>query len=177
MAVLPFVVQPKKNTEIVRLGNEEIGIIEIERKGYLSVAEKSFVDSVMQGTDGVTQLVFLANKISKEQKVTPEKAYLAVTDVMQGNPTTKLHDTISSQYGEELSQITTKMSESMQRRAIAATTVLIQTRVNHEWTFEDTLTLDPEFLDQFVALYEREENREPVTAQSREKEAAEVVGK
>ena len=177
MAVLPFVVQPKKNTEILRLGNEEIGIIEIERKGYLSVAEKSFVDSVMQGTDGVTQLVFLANRVSKEQKTTPEKAYVAITDAMQGNINSKLSELISAEYSKDLSEITTKMSESMQRRAIAATTVLIQTRINHEWTFDDTLKLDPQFLDEFVALYEREDNREPVTPQSREKEAAEVVGK
>ena len=177
MAVLPFVVQPKKNTEILRLGNEEIGIIEIERKGYLTVAEKSFVDSVTQGSDGVTQLVYLANRVSKEQKTTPEKAYLAITDVLQNRITSKLHEAVSSEYGEELSQVTAKMSESMQRRAIAATTVLIQTRINHDWTFEDTLTLDPAFLEQFTELYDREENREPVTPKSKEKEAVDVVGK
>jgi len=177
MAVLPFVVQPKKNVETVRLGNEEIGIIEIQRKGYLSVAEKAFVDSVMQGSDGVTQLVLLSNRISKEHKTTPEKAYLAITDVMQGSVTSKLHETISEHYGSEVSQVTARMTESLQRRAIAATTVLIQTRIDHDWTIEDTMTLDPEFLGQFVDLYEKEERREPVTPEEKEKEAAEIVGK
>lgn len=177
MALLPFVVQPKKNTEIVRIGNEEIGILEIERKGYLSVAEKSFVESVMQGSDGVASIVYLANKISKDHKTTPEKAYVAITDAMQGNTAGKLQELISNQYADELSQIISKMAESMQRRAIAATTILIQTRINHDWTFEDTLTLDPEFLDQFVQLYDREEQREAIKEHSKEEEAAEVVGK
>lgn len=177
MALLPFVVQPKKNTEIVRIGNEEIGILEIERKGYLSVAEKAFVESVMQGSDGVASIVFLANKISKEHKTTAEKAYIAITEVMQGNTSGKLQETISNEYGDEVTQITSKMAESMQRRAIAATTVLIQTRINHEWTFEDTLKLDPEFINQFVELYDKEEQREPVKAESKQEEAAEVVGK
>jgi len=177
MAVLPFVVQPKKNTEIVRLGNEEIGIIEIERKGYLTVAEKAFVDGVTQGSDGISQMVFLANKVSKEHKTTPEKAYLAITEVMQGQVNTKLQESISSEYASEMAVITAKMTESLQRRAIAAATVLIQTRINHEWSFDDTLTLDPELLEQFVELYDREEKREPVNAQSKEAEAAEIVGK
>ena len=45
MAVLPFVIQPKKNTEIIKIGDEQIGVFEIERKGYLTVAEKSFVEN------------------------------------------------------------------------------------------------------------------------------------
>jgi len=177
MAVLPFVVQPKKNSEIVKIGNNEIGVVEIERKGYLSVAEKAFVDSVMQGSDGIAHMVFLANRISREKKTSPEKAYMAITEVMQGKVEDKLCDMISNEYGEEIASVTSKMTESLQRRAIAATTVLIQTRVNSDWTIEDTLKLDPEFLNQFGALYDREEQREPVTAESKEKEAAEVVGK
>ena len=30
---------PKKNTEKIKVGNDEVGVFEIERKGYLSVAE------------------------------------------------------------------------------------------------------------------------------------------
>lgn len=177
MAILPFVVQPKNCTETVRIGNDDIGVIEITRKGYLSVAEKAFVDSVMQGSDGVTQLVFLSNKIAKEHKTTTEKAYMAITDVMQGNATSKLHEIVQTQYADEVSQITAKMAESVQRRAIAITTILLQTRVNHEWGIEDTMSLDPLFLEKFVELYEQEERREPVNPETKEKEAAEIVGK
>lgn len=177
MKTLPFVVQPKKNIELIRVGNEEVGEIEVTRKGYLSVAEKAFVDNVMQGSDGVQSIVHLANRISKEQKTTSEKAYLVITDVMQGTVTSKLHEVVFDTYGEEISTVTGKMSESMARRAIAAATILIQTRVNHEWTIEDTLELDPILLNGFVELYDREERRDPVSQESREKEAADIVGK
>lgn len=177
MAVLPFVVQPKKNTEIVRLGNEQVGVIEIERKGYLSVAEKTFVDNVMQGSDGVSGLVHLANKVSREQKTTPEKAYLAITEVMSGVSVGKLESIISTEYSEEIAEVSTKMTDAIQRRSIAATTILIQTRINHEWTVADTLTLDPELLTDFTMLYDREEQREPVVKEKEEEEAKEIVGK
>jgi len=177
MALLPFVVQPKKNTETVRLGNEEIGVIEIKRKGYLSVAEKTFVDNVMQGSDGVAALVQLANKISREREVSPEKAYIAITEVMGGLATEGLEQEVAVEYATEIAEISTRMTEAIQRRAIAATTVLIQTRINHEWTVQDTLTLDPELLTEFTALYDREEQREPVEPEKREEEAKEIVGK
>lgn len=179
MTLLPFVVQPKSNTEIVRLGSEEIGVVEITRKGYLSVAEKTFVDGVMQGSDGVSSMVLLANRVARENKTTAEKAYVAISDAMQGASGNGLSVVVSDRYSEQIAQITAKMTESIQRRAIAATTILIQTRINHNWTFEDTLKLDPQMLDQFMAFYEREEQREPIAIKdkSKEEEAAEIVGK
>lgn len=176
MALLPFVVQPKKNTEKIKVGNDEVGVFEIERKGYLSVAEKSFVENVTQGSDGVSSLVRLANQVAKEFKVAPEKAYVAVTDAISGKNTSKLAASISEKYGEELAFATSRMAESMQRRGIAAATILLQTRVNHEWTIEDTLQLDPIIVEQLTSLYDREEQRDPVEVKPLE-EAKEIVGK
>ena len=177
MALLPFVVQPKKNTEKIKVGNDEVGVFEIERKGYLSVAEKSFVENVTQGSDGVSSLVRLANKVASEFRVAPEKAYAAITDAMSGKSSNKLASQISQQYEEELAYATSRMAESMQRRSIAAATILLQTRVNHEWTLEDTLQLDPQIVEQLTELYDREEQREPVEKADPVEEAKEIVGK
>jgi len=177
MAKLPFVVQPKRNIEIIQIGDEESGVIEIERKGYLSVAEKAFVDSFMQGSDGISYIVQLANRLSRELKIGPDKAYVGITEAMSGKLDSKLAVTINENYGQELSVATAKMSDSMQRRAIAAATILLQTRINHEWTVDDTLGLDPVILDGLSKLYDREENKEAVSAKSAEEEAAEIVGK
>ena len=177
MALLPFVVQPKKNTEMVRVGNEEVGIFEIERKGYLSVAEKSFVENVTQGSDGVSSLVRLANRVAVDNKVAAEKAYAAITDAMSGKATSKLASAIAEKYEEELAYATSRMSESMQRRSIAAATILIQTRVNHEWTIQDTMELDPLLVEELTSLYDREEQREAIETTSSTEEAKEIVGK
>ena len=177
MALLPFVVQPKKNTEMVRVGNEEVGIFEIERKGYLSVAEKSFVENVTQGSDGVSSLVRLANRVAVDNKVAAEKAYAAITDAMSGKATSKLASSIAENYEEELAYATSRMSESMQRRSIAAATILIQTRVNHEWTIQDTMELDPLLVEELTSLYDREEQREAIETASSTEEAKEIVGK
>jgi len=177
MALLPFVVQPKKNTEILKVGNEEVGIFEIERKGYLTVAEKSFVESVTQGSDGISSLVRLANKIASDRKTTPEKAYIAITEAMSGNHSNKLAASVSKDYSNELADATSRMAESVQRRQIAAATILLQTRVNHEWTIQDTLSLDPVIVEQLTEIYDREEQRETVKIKTKGEEAKEIVGK
>jgi hypothetical protein len=60
MKTLPFVVQPKRKFTKVKIGTEQAGVLEIERRGYLTVSEKAFVDGVMQGTDGIAAIVNLA---------------------------------------------------------------------------------------------------------------------
>ena len=46
MAPLPFVVEPRRKPIVERVGNEESGVIEIERRGYLTTGEKTFVQQV-----------------------------------------------------------------------------------------------------------------------------------
>lgn len=177
MAVLPFVVQPKKNIEKIKVGNDEVGIFEIERKGYLSVAEKSFVENVTQGSDGVAVLVRLANRVGMDNKISAEKAYMAITDVMSGKTDTELGAKIADKYGEDIAIATARMAESIQRRQIAAATILIQTRINHEWTIQDTMDLDPLIVDELSVLYDREEKREPIEKKEKIEEVKEIVGK
>ena len=50
---LPFVVQPRLAPVIEQVGNEESGIFEIERRGYLTVAEKAMVQQATQGDESV----------------------------------------------------------------------------------------------------------------------------
>lgn len=179
MTKLPFVVAPKSQSKIVKIGNEEVGIIEIEKRGYLTVAEKSFVDAVMQNSDGVTGLVRLAGSIGRKRKITTEKAYSILIGIMDGSGTGTAANSIADEYGEEISQIQTQMSESIQRKSIAATTIMIQSRIDSEWTVEDTMTLQPELLVEFVKFYDSEEAKVELTEEKKDplEEAADIVGK
>jgi|TARA_R100000084_G_scaffold84260_1_gene39599 dihydropteroate synthase len=179
MAKLPFVVAPKIKTCKVRLGTEETGVVEIEKRGYLSVAEKSFVDSVLQQSDGVTQIVKLASTIARHRKISVETAYTQVVAAVSAEKKTKAQEEIAAEYADEINEIQSGMMESMSRKSIACTTILIQCRLNPDWTIEDTMTLQPELLAEFNRFYDSEEAKEdfePAKVDS-EKEAAEIVGK
>jgi len=178
MAKLPFVIAPKMKSYPVRLGNEDVGVIEIEKRGYLSVAEKSFVDSVMQGSDGVTSMVRLASKVARAEKISVEKAYNLIVGIIGGSDTSPLATSLSNNFGDEIAEIQSQMIDSMQRKSIACATVLIQSRIDAEWTVDDTMQLQPELLAAFSNFYDEEEQKiNPEKSEDPEEEAAEIVGK
>lgn len=133
----------------------------------------------MQGSDGVASIVKLASKIARERKIKVEKAYTLIVDIISGSDSSPLASNISNDHGDTIAEIQTQMVESLQRKAIACTTILIQSRINPDWTLEDTMELQPELLADFSKLYEEEEQKIDSAEGKKDKdeEAAEIVGK
>ena len=89
MRTLPFVVKPKRVFVNVKLGREEIGIIEIEKRGYLTVSEKTFVDG---GGVGETMHFFVVrDKNDKNYNRVGYSIDETITDYKQGNEFEKLY--------------------------------------------------------------------------------------
>lgn len=179
MANLPFVVQPKFKPVKVQIGNDEIGIFEIERKGYLTVAEKSFVDNFMSGSGGMREIVNLSNKISIKKKVKKEAAYNIIMNVMGGNIDSRTEKEVADEFSEEIAEISTLMIETQNKRSIAVATILLQSRIDPNWTLEDTFKIDPEMIKELNNFYEQEDAKlRPETEEKEEEELAkEIVGK
>lgn len=182
MKSLPFVVKPKRTFSKVQIGNEKSGIIEIEKRGYLTVSEKTFVDSVTQGSDAVSLIVALATRISSALDESVEACYVSIMKAIQNNlDDDELARRIKADYSKELGDVIAQLGDSMQKRAIAAATVLIQSRIDSEWTLEDTLNQDPALLAAFSDFYQSEElgdiEPEPSEKKSETEQAAELVGK
>ena len=179
MAKLPFVVQPKAKPVTVEIGNEDIGVFEIERRGYLTVAEKSFVDSFVSGSGGMRNLINLSNKIAYKKRLKKETSYIHVMNVLSGKFDSKLDKEIAEEYSQEIADISSEMIEMQNKRGIACATVLLQSRVDPEWTISDTFGIDPELIVQLVELYDKEEAKlKPDEEEgSPEAVAAEIVGK
>ena len=66
---LPFVVQPRLQPIVEQVGTEESGIIEIERRGYLSVAEKAIAQQAVGGDDSVRKMYVLGGRIARDAGV------------------------------------------------------------------------------------------------------------
>ena len=70
---LPFVVQPRRTTVIERVGTEKSGILEIERRGYLTTGEMAFVQQQTTSDDSTEKLLDLVQKVSKKFKIIPKR--------------------------------------------------------------------------------------------------------
>jgi hypothetical protein len=184
MRTLPFIVKPKIKSFVEKIGNDEIGIIEIERRGFLNVAEKAFVDQVSQSADTVASTVALATKLSSKTKKTVEVCYGAIMEAVQGVSENKFAMKIKEEYPEEIGSIMAALIETASRRGLACANILLVSRVDPDWTIEDTMSQHPDMIEALAVFYNEEERgykeeKEPEAKSSteEEEEVAEIVGK
>jgi len=176
---LPFVVQPRRTGRKIQVGTEESGIIEIEQRGYLTVSEKFYVNQISSNDKTLSLMVGLANKVSKESKRNNKESYDVISKYLQGQATAKDSEMMETKFSEELQEITGEITRVAATRELAQVTVLMRSRVDEDWTTEDTFELHPDLLSGIAELYQREEAKEypeieePVTQDAYE----EAVGK
>lgn len=148
---LPFVVSPRLEPIVETIGSDESGKIEIERRGFLSVAEKAFAGAALSGDDSIASVRRLAFKVSRE---TGKEFAEVIADISQGASAEYL-----SEYSQELDLVLNSMSQYQERRAIIAATTLLIYRIDSSWSIDDTLSLHPDIRDGLHLLFEDEERK------------------
>jgi len=176
---LPFVVQPRRSGRKIQVGTDESGIIEIEQRGYLTVSEKYYVNQITSNDKTLSLMVALANKISKESKRSNKESYEVISKYLQGEADKKDSEMMESKFTEELQEITAEISRVAATRELAQVTVLMRSRVDDDWTTEDTFEMHPDLLGAISELYQKEEAKEyPELEESITQDAyEEAVGK
>lgn len=157
---LPFVVQPRRASRIIRIGSEDSGIMEIEQRGYLTVSEKFYVSQVTGDDKTLPLMIGLANKVGKITKKTNRESYELIAAYLQGESSAKDSELMESKFSEELQEITAEISRSTSTRELAQATVMMQSRIDEDWKTEDTFELHPDLLAALANLYQSEEAKE-----------------
>lgn len=149
---LPFVVQPRLAPVVETIGNEYSGEIEIERRGYLSVAEKAWIQAFDDTDDSQGQLFAVAAHIGSELSMDPREVFELI-QVSNGQ------DSRLAPYSGELLEVIKKVNFSEERKAFVMATCMINSRVDPKWQVEDTMTLHPDLVEGLSALYKDEERK------------------
>ena len=97
MSKIPFVLQPKNEPVKEVVGNEEIGAVEILRRGYLTVGEKALVQGAGVNNSAFRGIQVLAAKIAKQQDIT-------VAAVMEAMANGTILDVAGPEMGDELGE-------------------------------------------------------------------------
>lgn len=148
---LPFVVQPRRQPIIEQLGTEESGIIAIERRGYLNVAEKSLVQFAMEDDSSLADMYTLSGRMARDLNLPLQQVLEEITQ--QPLPT---H---FAPYEEEISKVLMQMMAYQQRSAVIYATALLISRVDSDWTIEQTMNEHPDLIAALAELYTDEERR------------------
>jgi hypothetical protein len=147
---LPFVVAPRREPIIEILGSEESGQIEIHRKGYLTVAEKSFMQQASSSDETVSLLHKLASKVAKARGV---QAQEVVEMLGSGN----FQDPLLEGFEDDISEIYSAMGNYEQRRKVISATCLLYFRISQDWSIEDTMEMHPDLVDALYLLFQEED--------------------
>lgn len=147
---LPFVVEPRRQPITELVGTEESGKIEILRRGYLTVAEKSFIQQAMGGDSPILALHRLAGKVATSSGKTP-------VEVLETFGRGEISNPIFDDVAGELLDVMDSMKVYEGRKHLAAATGLLMYRHDQAWTIEDTLELHPDLVEGLFNLYVKEE--------------------
>jgi hypothetical protein len=166
---LPFVVQPRLQPIVERIGTEDSGVIEIERRGYLSVAEKAIAQQATQGDESVRKMYALGGRIARE---TGKQQLKVMQDLMQQDRPEYL-----SSFEDEILENMIEMMAYQERVDIVQATALIICRVDEKWTVEQSMDLHPDLIKLLSTLYNEEDSREVEALESAAKQNSGAEGK
>lgn len=166
---LPFVVQPRLQPIVEQVGTEESGIIEIERRGYLSVAEKAIAQQAVQGDDSVRKMYALGGRIARDSGIQQ-------LDVMQDlmKPTRPAY---MEAFEDEILEAMIEMMAYQERVDIVQATALIICRVDEGWTVEQSMDLHPDLVKLLSKLYTEEDQRSTEALEAAVQQDAGAEGK
>jgi hypothetical protein len=161
MATLPFVVQPRRQPILERIGSEESGLVEVERRGYLTAGEKAFVQQVQQFDNGTSEIITLSRRIARKYGLGMDKSYNLVLAIISSSATGEddLVGEIEEEFAEDLTSVVKGLSAGQTREELVMAACLIRYRVNPDFEISDIATVHPDLISGLATLYREEESR------------------
>jgi len=148
---LPFVVQPRLKPVLEQLGTDESGVIEIERRGFLTVAEKAMVQAGMAEESVMPQVYMLCGKIARKVEKSTAEVLAALT--------TQPSPEYLEPWQEEISELLVQMLSYQERMVLVQASALIISRIDSSWNINQTMELHPDLVSAIAGLYVEEESR------------------
>jgi hypothetical protein len=160
MSRLPFVVQPKREAELVEIGSDESGKISILRKGYLTTGEKAFMQQAIGNDETTLKIISISRHIAADNGIPLDSAYADTVAILggRGSIEPRLRD-IETKYMEDFTDLMTLLTNMQTKEKLISALCLLKYRVNDEIDINDVLTLHPDIIDGLSELYSLEERK------------------
>lgn len=164
MAKLPFVVQPRRQPIIELIGSEDSGKIEIERRGYLTSGEKSFVQQVQQYDGGTGEIVTLSRRAARKYGLSMDKSYGLILQIISGETASnaadeKLAESIETDFADDLTAVVRGLSATQVREDLVMAACMLKYRVDPDYDIGDIADIHPDLISGLAALYRDEDRR------------------
>lgn len=164
MAKLPFVVEPRRKPIVERVGTEESGIIEIERRGYLTTGEKAFFQQVQQYDGGTSEIVTVSRRIARKYSLGMDKAYNLAIAIISGvrdgtESDQELIGKIEDEFAEDLTAVVKGLAAGQVREDLVMAACLLKYRIDANFDIGDISAVHPDIIAGLATLYREEDRR------------------
>jgi hypothetical protein len=176
MANLPFVVKPRRTPLLERIGSEESGIIEIERRGYLTTGEKAFTQQVQQADNGSTEIVTLSRRVARRHGLGMDRAYKLVLAIIGGvdndEADAELITQIETEFAEDLTSVVRGLASGQSKEELIFAACMLRYRVDEDFAVSEINSLHPDLIEGLAKLYRDEETRSLEAFDTKDKDDA-----
>lgn len=163
MARLPFIVEPRLKSVIDRLGNEEIGIIEIERKGYLTVQERNFVQQIQRSDQGAGHVIKLSRSIASKYGISLERSYNVAMGClgasMDEDQDQEYKEKAEVEFADEINITIQNLGAMQSQSEMVEALCMIINRINSDFNPNDLKEIHPDLVAELSNLYKDELNK------------------
>ena len=139
---LPFVVPPSA-TRTVRIGTPATGILEVEVRGGLTVAEAAEINALQAGEQSsFAKGAQIAEAIAKAEGITLVEAFQLIQDVVVGNELEPRAQELRVKHGRMIEEVALVYAAAGERTMRATVTAIIRCRLDQpDWTMEQTAAM------------------------------------
>ncbi len=157
MSKFPFVVEPRIQPVLEKIGSEQAGYLEVKRQGYLAVGERAAYHQITAQNDTTSEILALTRTVATELGIDMEAAYRVTTNCLTGKMESDLEADVVKKHSDEINALTASLLYSENNQRLIKSYIIAAFRVNPELTYDDMSDLHPDVVDGLVALFEDEE--------------------
>lgn len=157
MSKFPFVVEPRIQPILEKIGSEHAGYLEVKRQGYLSVGERAAYHQITAQNDTTSEILALTRTVASELGIDMEEAYRVTTNCLTGKIDTEKESAVIRTHVDDINDLTASLLYSENNQRLVKAYIVAAFRIDSELTYDDMSELHPDITDGLVTLFEDEE--------------------
>lgn len=159
--MLPFIQPPAPRTTR-QIGNAQVGVLEVEVRGGLTVGESATISELLaKEQSSFVRGAQIADAIAKEESISLTEAFQVIESAIAGRPLEADADAIRLRHAERIAEVARVYSKAGQVNMTATVTALVRSRCNlPSWSLSDTEAMDKPLFDGLWQLAQDEQGAE-----------------
>lgn len=159
--MLPFITPPAPHQKR-RLGNAQVGVLEVEVRGGLTVGESAMISELLaQEQNAFVKGAQIADAIAKEESISLTEAFQVIEAAIGGRSLEPEADAIRIRHAERIADVGRIYAKAGQITQEATVTALVRSRCNlPNWGLEETRQMAKPLFDALWTLAQDEQDAE-----------------